>query len=88
MLVNKMKKVAKEKNIDADIVALPTSDMYNQIGDADVILLGPQARYLLAEVKGTAAKNGIPVEVIDSRLYGMMDGAAILDQALRLAKQK
>ena len=29
-------------------------------------------------------KNAIPVDVIDMRTYGMMDGAKVLDQALKM----
>ncbi|ADL07052.1 PTS sugar transporter subunit IIB [Thermosediminibacter oceani] len=88
MLVNRMKKAAAKRNIDADIVALSTSDMYEELDNADVILLGPQARYVLDEVREIATPKGIPVEVINSQIYGSMNGEAVLDMALELAKRE
>lgn len=87
MLVKKMQKAATDKNISADIVAVSTSDMYEVMNNADVILLGPQARYMLEEVKKAVKEKGIPVEVINQRIYGMMDGEAVLNVALELAKK-
>lgn len=87
MLVNRMQKVAAKRNLDAEIVALSTSDMYEELDSADVILLGPQARYVLDEVREAASPKGIPVDVIDSQTYGAMNGEAILDMALKLIKK-
>ena len=55
----------------------------DQYGDsADVILLGPQVRYELKNVK--AKYPGKPVEIINMQDYGMMNGAKVLDFALEL----
>lgn len=83
MLVAKMQKEAKERELDVDIEAIAASDL-EEIGDANVILLGPQARYALNDVKEIADKKGIKVDVINSTIYGMMNGAAVLDMALEL----
>ena len=50
---------------------------------ADVILVGPQVRFRLNGIK-EQVKNAIPVDVIDMRTYGMMDGTKVLDQALKM----
>lgn len=85
MLVTRMQKVAKERGIDAEIEAIAASEL-DDLGDANVILLGPQARYALNDVKEIADEKGINVDVIDSETYGTMNGAAVLDLALKLAK--
>ena len=46
-------------------------------------MVGPQVRFRLNAIK-EQVKNAIPVDVIDMRTYGMMDGAKTLDQALKL----
>ncbi|MDK2836440.1 MAG: cellobiose system component [Thermosediminibacterales bacterium] len=61
--------------------------MHEVIEDSDVILVGPQVMYMLEEVKKAVEGKGIPVEVIDQRIYGMMDGEAVLNMALELAKK-
>jgi Phosphotransferase system cellobiose-specific component IIB len=46
-----------------------------------VILIGPQVSYMLAKVR---QEVDVPVEVIVSKNYGMMDGDKVLDQALKM----
>lgn len=84
MLVSKMEKVAAQRGIAAEIMAIPASEIYDNLEGTDVILLGPQARYTLDEVKSNAEPMNIPVAVIDSMLYGTMNGGAVLDMALEL----
>jgi PTS system cellobiose-specific IIB component len=85
MLVSKMRKAAASKNIEATIAAYPEAQMSRYVGEADVILLGPQIKYVLPKAKILCAKNSVPVELINSMDYGMMDGAKVLQQALKLA---
>lgn len=87
MLVSKMEKVAAERGLDTDITAMPATEIFDELDGADVVLLGPQARYALDKVKSEADPKGIPVAVIDSILYGTMNGEAVLDMALELAKK-
>jgi PTS system cellobiose-specific IIB component len=84
LLVEAMKRVARERGLDVEILALPVHEAEEQISSADVILLGPQVRYTLKDFKETAGPLGKPVEVIDSVAYGMVNGAKVLDQALAL----
>lgn len=86
MLVAKMQKVAKARNLDTEIEAIAASEL-DDLGDANVILLGPQARYALNDVKEIADEKNIPVDVINSQLYGTMNGEAVLDLALKLINQ-
>lgn len=85
MLVTKMRKEAASKNIDAVITAYPEAQMSRYIGEADVVLLGPQIRYVLPKAKVLCEKNSVPIDMINSADYGMMNGAKVLQQALKLA---
>ena len=81
LLVNKMKAAADEKGIEVKIEALPVSECSAVIDQVDIVLLGPQVRFQKPQVD--ALVNGrIPVEVIDMRLYGTMNGKAVLEKAL------
>lgn len=86
MLVVRMQKVAEERGIEAEIEAIAASEL-EEVGDADVILLGPQARYALNDVKEIADEKGIKVDVINSMLYGTMNGSAVLDMALEMIEK-
>jgi len=78
LLVNKMKEVAKEEGFDCEIEAFPVGDSNNVGKDADIVLLGPQVRYNLANIQKQFP--GKPVEAIDMVAYGMMDGKKVIAQ--------
>ncbi|WP_125767491.1 PTS sugar transporter subunit IIB [Lapidilactobacillus wuchangensis] len=86
LLVTKMQKAAEAKGIDVDIFATAASDADNELAakKIDVMLLGPQVRFMLSQFQKKLADKNIPVEVIDMRSYGMMDGDAVLAQAEKL----
>ena len=81
LLVNNMRNFAEESDV---VNAEPVSELERVIDDYDVILLGPQIRFKLDEVKKTAAEHGKPADVIDMRVYGMMNGEAAMKQAREL----
>ena len=58
------------------------SEVNSHIDKADVLLLGPQVRYLLPKMKELCKDKGIPVDVIQSVHYGLCNGEAILQAAL------
>lgn len=82
ILVKKMQAAAQEINYDCEIAAYPTSEAKTKAADADLILLGPQVRFSLGKIQDQCP--GIPVEAIDMRMYGRMDGKGVIE----LAKQK
>ena len=84
LLVENMKKVAKERGFAAEIVAVAVHEFDEYIDQFDVVLLGPQIRYKLPSFKQAAAEKGKPCDVIDAAAYGMVNGAKVLDQAVSL----
>lgn len=85
LLVNKMKEAAKVKNIEVEIKALPVAECTSVIDKMDIVLLGPQVRFQKSQIEAIV-KGRIPVEVIDMRLYGTMNGQVVLENALALIK--
>ncbi|MFO8069647.1 MAG: PTS sugar transporter subunit IIB [Alkalibacterium sp.] len=88
ILVTNMQEVAKEKNIDAHIFAVSGSEVDEKLKTrpVDVMLLGPQVRYMRPEFEELAKKNDIAVEVINMRDYGTMNGENVLNAALDLVQ--
>lgn len=84
MLVKKMQSSAEERSIEAHIEAKSLTEAKKNLQEADVILIGPQIRYELENVKSLA--GNVPVAAIDMRDYGMMNGPKVLDQALALVE--
>ena len=88
MLVTKMRDAAKKRDLEVEIEAYPESTLELETNDCDVALLGPQVRFMLKKAQGICELKGVPVEVIDMRNYGMMNGEAVLDQAVKLLSEK
>ena len=80
VVVQKMKDAAKEQGKDYEIWAVDQNKIAENVGNFDVLLLGPQVRHLQRKVKATVGDSA-PVAVIDALAYGRCNGAAILKQA-------
>lgn len=83
LLMTRMKNEADKRGLDVSIVAGPEKNIENQLGTFDVLLLGPQVRYVLANVK-KVCEGVVPFDVIEMRDYGMMNGEKVLDKALKM----
>ncbi|NME43605.1 PTS sugar transporter subunit IIB [Faecalicoccus pleomorphus] len=83
LLVSKMKKYADSINYECDIEAYPISEVKKYGANADVVLIGPQVRYELNNVKSQLGEGKI-VEAIDMRLYGMMNGTEVIKRCKEL----
>ncbi|EKM0375381.1 PTS sugar transporter subunit IIB [Cronobacter turicensis] len=88
LVVTKMEKTAVERGLDLKIYAIPEQNLRDELeqhgSDIQVVLLGPQVRFKLAENKKLTDEHQIPIAVIDSVAYGTLNGAKVLDQALSL----
>jgi PTS system cellobiose-specific IIB component len=79
-----MEESAKAMGIEAKIWAVAEAEVKNYIDEADVLLLGPQIRYKLTSFRALGAEKGIPVEVIKSTDYGMINGKNVIEHAIEL----
>lgn len=84
LLVRKMKEVAESKGIEVNIWAVSQDKALKEIEKADVLLIGPQMRFLKNKFSKITEEIGIPLEVIDTMAYGRLDGEAVLNRALEL----
>lgn len=84
LLVSKMKEIAKEKGIEAEIWAVSQDKAMTEMKNADVLLIGPQMRFMKRKYEPIANEAGIPLDVIDPVAYGRIDGEAVLNRALEL----
>ena len=86
LLVEKVKCTASEKGIDLDIYALGEAEAKKDLAQADVLLLGPQVRYLESGFRKALDGTATRLAVVDMLAYGRMDGEKVLQQILDLAK--
>lgn len=82
MLVKKMQEAAKAENYDCEIAAYSAAEAVEKASDADVVLLGPH----FSKDKIAKELPGVPVDAIEMRMYGRMDGKGALAFAKSLMK--
>ena len=78
ILVNAMEKAAADQGKDYKIWADNTTAVADQLGNFDVLLLGPQVRHMQRKMP-KLVDGKAPVAVIDAVAYGRADG--VLKQA-------
>ena len=80
LVVTKMQEAAKAQGKDYKIWAVEQGQISDELGNFDVLMLGPQVRHILRKVT-KIVEGRAPVGVIDPVSYGSCDGAAVLKQA-------
>lgn len=80
LVVTKMQEAAKAQGKDYKIWAVEQGQISDELGNFDVLLLGPQVRHILRKVT-KIVEGHAPIGVIDPVSYGCCDGAAVLKQA-------
>ncbi len=84
LLVKKMEEAAKETEVEVEIWAVAQDKAPTDMEKADVLLIGPQMRFMKKKFAKRAEEVGIPLDVIDPVAYGRVDGKAVLNKALDL----
>lgn len=83
-MVERMKKFAKpEDKIEAHSV----NEVPMIYKNYDVVILGPQVRLQLDDIKKACSKGNVPVDIIDITAYGRMDGQRVYKQAADMYKK-
>lgn len=86
MLMQSMKKVVHESvklnDEDFSFEAIPVDSLESKSSDFDVVLVGPQIAHKEEFIKAILTPKNIPYAIIDKDIYGQMDGATVMKQAL------
>lgn len=85
ILMQKMEKWGKEKNVDLSVKAVPMGGYEDIYQDFDCILVAPQISYKLEEVQNVAV--GKPVGPINSMDYGIGNVDNIMKDVNRLIEK-
>ena len=87
LVVSRMEESAKQQGKDYKIWAVEQGQIEEELGNFDVLLVGPQVRHIQRKVSKIVGDKA-PIGVIDAVAYGRCDGAAVLKQAEELAGVK
>ena len=80
-LMKKMRDYAAKVGYECTVDAYGVAEVA-QHADADCILVGPQISYQLKRIKEQVPT--VPVEAVDTRAYGMLDGEKVFKQAQKM----
>ena len=83
LLVRKMEEEAARQGYDCSVSFFPIAEAGSAVQLADVLMLAPQAKHQLGDLKVRYPK--VHFDVIPEKLYGEMDAPAILDLAQKAA---
>jgi len=78
-MAKNIRKIVKERNLDLSFIARSDSEIGEYINDIDMLLLGPHLKYMYKDLSEYARPYNVPVYLIDQKIYGMLDGAALVD---------
>lgn len=81
-MAQNMRKAAKKREMDIEIIARSEAELTNNVKDADILLVGPHLEYNIENIQKAVEPYGIPFAFINKEAYGSMDGEAALTQAL------
>lgn len=84
MLVLKMEEAAAQQGLSVEIKAFGVAEFDEQFSHYQVVLLGPQVKYMLQSLTEKTAGQNIPIQPIDMMDYGMQRGDKVLHFALSL----
>lgn len=90
MMASKMQDIANQHKLPIEVKAFSDKIIGEIIEEEkpDVILLGPQVKYLYDTINEKYGHLGIPIDVIDTQDYGMMNGERVLKKAITYLRKK
>jgi PTS system cellobiose-specific IIB component len=88
VLVEKLEKDGKALGLDIDVDALPVETQDSRMEHTDILLLGPQVRYLLKKFQDRYTGKIPVVMVMNMSDYGLQNTKKILGDALALYNAK
>lgn len=88
ILAKRMQEVGDKHNLPVEIKAYSIKVLEKTMEEENLscVLLGPQVRHMFEDTKKRVEKYDVPVGVVDSTDYGMMDGETVLKKAIMLMK--
>lgn len=86
ILAKRMQQASKDLGRKDTIVARPAADIRNRLlkEKPDVLLIGPQIRFMLGQIQSAAEGFDLPMTVMPNHEYGTMNGEAIMALAIKL----
>lgn len=79
VLVKKMNEYAKINNLDYTIEAYAETEVSSKVKDLDIVLLGPQIKYMKSRVEEICKPYNVPVLIVSNIDFGRMDAKNVIE---------
>lgn len=87
VLVSRMKEVAAQKGIECTIEAYPETEVADRAKSLDIVLIGPQIKYMRKKIEGICQPLGVKVMVVSNVDFGRMDATHVFEEAMKLLEE-
>ena len=84
LLVEKVNQAAAGRGLDIEAYAVGETEAIRDLSQADILLLGPQVKYLENRFRKSLGDSKTKLGVVDMRAYGLMDGEKVLEQIIAM----
>ena len=88
LLVDKLKEEAKTRGLDLDVDAVPFDKVILTAGSTDILLLGPQIRYLVKKFQDQVGDKIPVIAAMNMSDYALLNAKKILDDSLAMYNEK
>ena len=82
-MANNAMSAAKAKGLSVSVRACSESEVEDYLDEVDLVMVGPHFQHRLEAIKDVAEDYGVPVVLIDGKIYGALDGNGLIEQALK-----
>ena len=86
-IAQNVQKEGTARGMDVNVEAISETELEDYAPDKDVVLAGPHLKYIEENLVEITNEYNVPFAFISDADYAKMNGSAILDQAIALAKK-
>lgn len=73
------RKAAKKSALDLEIKAKSESELADSLSGVDLLLVAPHLSYMIDEAKIDCESNRVAYDLIPKKIYGALDGKALVE---------
>lgn len=86
-LAQQMRSAAKKQGIMAKVEAKSQNNIDDDLGQIDILLVGPHLAYAVDDLKGKCDPYNVPVVIIPKDMYAGLDGSGLLELCLKTCEE-
>lgn len=87
-LASSARKSAKKQKLSVNVEARSHTEVKEYLSSIDILMVGPHYATDMEMYKALAEPYGVPVVLIPQDIYAQLDGARLLDLAMKTVNEK